>query len=155
MKITIKFVKYQNSPILKEKHFYWILFSFITHHKKIFKCPRSLKVRLAIALQSQITSFHIYIYIYIYIHFIYIYIYQGIYICNLISHSIEFERSGYYKGELIYCWNEIRKWIFKKFVLLGKFSRDSLLAPEINQPASVYFLHLSEPQNENWSHCHR
>ena len=72
MKITIKFVKYQNSSILKEKHFYWILFSFIMHHKKFFKCPRSLKVRLAIALQSQITSFHIYVYIYIYSFHIYI-----------------------------------------------------------------------------------
>lgn len=24
--------------------------------------------------------------------------------CNLISHSIEFERSGHYKGKLIFCW---------------------------------------------------
>ena len=81
------------------------------HHKKNFKCPRSLKVRLAIALQSQITSFRIYIYTYIHFIYIYIYIYkyQDIYICNLISHSIEFERSGYYKGELIFCCNEMRK----------------------------------------------
>lgn len=60
------------------------------------------KVRLAIVLQSQITSFHIFrvcvrarIKVFTF--------------CNLISHLLEFERSGYYKGKLIFCWNEMRK----------------------------------------------
>ena len=154
MKITIKFVKYQNSSILKEKHFYWIYFPLLCIIKKFLSVLGALKSGLLLHYSHKLLHF-IYMYIYIYIFISYIYTHQGIYICNLISHSIEFERSGYYKSELIFCWNEMRKWKFKKFVLLGKFSRDSLLAPEINQPASVYFLHLSEPQNENWSHCHR
>lgn len=72
MKITIKFVKYQNSSILKEKHFYWILFSFIMHHKKFLSVLGALKSGLLLHYSHKLLHF-IYMYIYIYIHFIYIY----------------------------------------------------------------------------------
>ena len=34
IKITIKFILYHTSTILKEEHFNWVLFLIIIHHKK-------------------------------------------------------------------------------------------------------------------------
>lgn len=75
MKITIKFFKYHNSPILKRNiltESYFPLLQII----KIFKHPRSLKSGSLLCYShkllhfTDIYSFHIYVYLPKYLHFV-------------------------------------------------------------------------------------
>ena len=78
MKITIKFVKYQNSPILKEKIFTEFYFPLLRIIKKFLSVLGALKSGLLLHYSHKLLHF-IYIYIYIYIFISYIYIYTKVF----------------------------------------------------------------------------
>lgn len=57
IKIAIKFILYHSSPILKEEHFYRVLFLFIIHHKKNNKWSRNPKLGLLSCYSHRLSRF--------------------------------------------------------------------------------------------------